>query len=302
MIEERGQNPHAKSDRQHSNSSKSGQSNVVELDTNNFKEKVLDNPEVGIVAFVAPWCGHCKALLPEWDAASLKLEGEGVFLGVVDATVEDSLAREYGVSGYPTIKVFPGGLKTASNAIDYQGGRQSEQIVKYALEEVDRSGVPKEIPEMTESDVLYSNCDKPGKICVLVALPHILETNATGRNKYKDVMAGAAKAVRGMPFQFLWFEGSAQPDLENSLELTFGFPAVAAISMDKKVYAIHRGSFTVDNVRKFLTGIVTGRQPTYKMQGTLKIQTVEAWDGQDGIPFEEESLEDIMGWDEEDEL
>ena len=286
-----------------SGGSKKFSSNVVKLTASNFQEKVLDNPEVSLVAFIAPWCGHCKALQPEWDEASSKLDGSGAFLGIVDATVETSLASQFGVSGYPTIKVFPGGSgKTYSDAMEYEGGRQSEQIVQYALAEVDRSGVPKEIPELTSAQVMKDTCEGTNKICVFFALPHILESGADGRNKYKDIMASSAKAVRGMSFHFIWFEGSSQPSLEQELELTFGYPAVAAYSVEKGVYAVHRASFTETNIRKFLMGITTGRQSTYAIRSVPEINTVEPWDGKDGVPFEEEPLDDIMGWDDEDEF
>ena len=70
--------------------------------------------------------------------------------------------------------------------------------------------------------------------------------------------------------------------------MTFGFPAVAAYSMEKGVYTVHRGSFTEANIRKFLMGITTGRQGTEKISKAPKIELNEPWDGKDGAPIEEE--------------
>jgi thiol-disulfide isomerase/thioredoxin len=55
-----------------------------------------------VVLHYAPWCGHCKRLLPDFEVASRRCASTVVF-SKVDCTSQSGLCS--GVNGYPHIKI-----------------------------------------------------------------------------------------------------------------------------------------------------------------------------------------------------
>ncbi|KAJ4922594.1 hypothetical protein JOQ06_027851 [Pogonophryne albipinna] len=107
----------------------SASDDVVELNPSNFNKEVLQSDSLWLIEFYAPWCGHCQSLTADWKKAATTLKGI-VKVGAVDADQHKSLGSQFGVKGFPTIKVF-GANKNKPE--DYQGGRTSQAIVDGAM-------------------------------------------------------------------------------------------------------------------------------------------------------------------------
>ncbi|KAM6971156.1 protein disulfide-isomerase A4 [Tautogolabrus adspersus] len=101
------------------------------LTKDNFDETV-NNADIILVEFYAPWCGHCKSLAPEYEKAAKELSQRSppIPLAKVDATVENEIASRFEVTGYPTLKIFRRG-----KMFDYNGPREKYGIVNYMGEQ-----------------------------------------------------------------------------------------------------------------------------------------------------------------------
>ncbi|NXO02838.1 PDIA2 isomerase, partial [Rhinopomastus cyanomelas] len=103
---------------------------VLILHEHNFA-RALSQHQLLLVEFYAPWCGHCQRLAPAYAeaAATLRNESSPARLAKVDATAQTALANEFGITSYPTLKLFRDGNRTQPLA--YTGPMDAEGIVRW---------------------------------------------------------------------------------------------------------------------------------------------------------------------------
>lgn len=272
-----------------------GKSSVIKLTDDTFDEMVLNSGEVWLVEFYAPWCGHCKALAPEWEQAASNLKGS-VKVAAIDADANKRKSGEYGIQGFPTIKVIGPNTMGPDDTDTYQGERTASAITEYGLEAVESLGGGQRIKELVSADEVVDFCEGKAS-CVISVLPHITEGGKSAREGYIGTLEEAAKLVRGKPFKFGWMQGGDQLDFESRFELTFGYPSLVAINLDRKRYVVQRGAFTAGAIGEFLQGIIQGRESTVAFDQLPEIKTVKPWDGKDvemDVIEEDDADDDIM--------
>lgn len=113
---------------------------VKMLDAKSFKKAMKAN-ETSLVAFVAPWCGHCQRMAPEYSKAATALTPLiPVYAVDCDDEKNKRLCAEQGVQGFPTVKLFPRGsqippmtydaAERTGSAFFYWASRRVPSVVK----------------------------------------------------------------------------------------------------------------------------------------------------------------------------
>eukprot|EP00754_Rhynchopus_humris_P020553 Rhum_TRINITY_DN14705_c17_g1::Rhum_TRINITY_DN14705_c17_g1_i1::g.112291::m.112291/K09584/PDIA6, TXNDC7; protein disulfide-isomerase A6 len=97
--------------------------------------KVLSSDSFLLLEFFAPWCGHCRNLVPEMEKAAKALKGT-IVVGAVDADQHKELGGQYQVKGFPTLMFF--GLDR-KKPLQYNGGRTAKDLVQYAMREATKA-------------------------------------------------------------------------------------------------------------------------------------------------------------------
>ena len=122
---------------------------VMDLLPKNFDEVVLQSGKPALVEFFAPWCGHCRNLVPVYEelAQTFAFASDKISIAKVDADAHKTLGRRFGIQGFPTIKWFNG---KSDKPEHYEGGRDIESLTAFVAE---KSGVSPRTKKALPSNV-----------------------------------------------------------------------------------------------------------------------------------------------------
>lgn len=130
-----------------------------------------------VCIFFAPWCGHCQAFRPEYEAAKKKLTGLVDLVAInCDAEENKQLCGEQGVKGFPTVKMFNHNGKERK-AIDYQGPRTSADLIRWVAAHhrkpfktaTDFQKIEEAVADLQEYIVITTAAQKPVSMIYKVA-------------------------------------------------------------------------------------------------------------------------------------
>jgi thiol-disulfide isomerase/thioredoxin len=132
---------------------------LIDLTSENFDTLVVDpktnqvRGEPWLIMFYAPWCGHCKRMMPTLDEFAEK-NGDGKRLNVgrvnCDEGSNSNLCTSYDVNGFPTVLFLNGGY-----VYEFGGKRTLENFEKFVFEGDYQNAESDVLPVKLEGIALY---------------------------------------------------------------------------------------------------------------------------------------------------
>jgi len=99
---------------------------VTTIVAKNYRDYVNGEKYV-FIKYYAPWCGHCKNLIPTWEQLGEHFQGrDDVVIGKLDATA-NAVDRKFGVTGFPTLIIN----KPDGSFERYEGDRSFDDLVSF---------------------------------------------------------------------------------------------------------------------------------------------------------------------------
>lgn len=110
------------------------QGKAIALTAANFDRHVMKSDLPVVIDFWASWCGPCRTMSPNFEAAAPRLEPR-VRMAKLDTEAESAIAARYGIQSIPTMIMLRKGREIAR----VSGAMPTEAIVRWVEQALARS-------------------------------------------------------------------------------------------------------------------------------------------------------------------
>ncbi|KAK8058009.1 hypothetical protein PG994_008457 [Apiospora phragmitis] len=123
---------------------------VLQVDAKSYDRLVAKSNYTTVLEFYAPWCGHCQNLKPAYEKAATNLDGLAQVAAInCDEDENKSFCGQFGVQGFPTLKIARPGKKYGKPVVDdYNGPRSAKGIVDAAVDKINNH-----VKKVTDKDL-----------------------------------------------------------------------------------------------------------------------------------------------------
>lgn len=102
--------------------------NFENLEGTGMSGNVESSNEPTFCMFYAPWCGHCKSAMPDFDRL-MKTPGLKAKVVKINSDENPELIKKHKVQGFPDIRYYPNGL--SGSHVEYSGPRGYDDMLNY---------------------------------------------------------------------------------------------------------------------------------------------------------------------------
>ncbi|CCF37604.1 hypothetical protein CH063_08897 [Colletotrichum higginsianum] len=192
---------------------------VLQVDAKNYDSLIAKSNYTSIVEFYAPWCGHCQNLKPAYEKAAKNLNGLAKVAAVdCDEDSNKPLCGQFGVQGFPTLKIFRPGKKPGKPVVeDYQGPRTATGIVEAVVDKITnhvKRVTDKDLDSFLEGEkpkaILFTDKGTTSALLRSVAID-FLDAVSIGQVRSKEAKAVEKFGVKSFPTLVLLPGGDKEP-------------------------------------------------------------------------------------------
>ena len=80
---------------------------AININKNNFQNEIMDSEKTVLLDFWAPWCAHCRMVVPIIE--EITGERPDIKVGKINVDEQPELASKFGIMSIPTLVVMKNG-------------------------------------------------------------------------------------------------------------------------------------------------------------------------------------------------
>lgn len=102
-------------------------------DSDDDPKKVFSSTKPTMVLFYAPWCGHCKTMMPQYrQLRSRYINNPNRRVAMINCDDHKEFASKVGIQGFPSLRYYTNSKD--DKYVDYEGPRTAEAIEAFMNE------------------------------------------------------------------------------------------------------------------------------------------------------------------------